>query len=1341
MSLVILRTCTEIRDASNRMEAGRTRPGAGRPLESFRSTPAYVLLGDPGAGKTTAFTRECNALGEAACFVTARDFLTFEPEDRPEWRGKTLFIDGLDERRAGSPDKRTPFDGIRRRLAKLGNPCFRLSCRTADWLGENDRTHLASVTPGNADVTVVRLDPLTDSDTRKILEARTDIPDASAFVATAKERGVDGLLRSPQSLGLLADVVTRGGTWPETRLETFAVACRHMAAEQNQNHRYAAPEPAVDSTLDAAGRMCAILLLTGASGFATDSYDADGDYLSPDQCAWDRDTCRHALSTKLFTGETETRRFTPVHRHLAEYIAARHIQRLITNGKELPWRRVLSLITGEDGAVVTQFRGLSAWLAALCPDARADLIERDPIGVVSYGDVRSFTPEEKRTLLVSLSREDERLRSATWTRAAVGALVTEDMESVLRNSLTSPSTKPYFTALVLHALTHGTPLPGLADLLFDMVYRGHRQLQLPCLMLDAFTHNCSDSTRDDKLERLLADLKSGRITDWNNELLGTVLTELYPRRIAAPEIWKYLSTTAQRYASGPFHHFWRCHLVENASDVAALLDAFVSRRHKLKQAVESQFLHDVPLKLLARGIEECGDTPDPARLCDWLTVDMFPDLRGDSTDSVRRIGSWLQRHPDILKAVIAEVARRPLDSMDTGQSWVDHIRYGAEFPSDYGLWCLQQAVSSDDISWTRHFLHSCCRSLAYQVHDRGLPLELLFERTQGSPRLRKELDGLLRCPVYFPDGLEERRRSREERKRNHVRWIAYVRSHKADLRRGECTVDILYQVGKAYFGSLIEASGASPQERIRNLFRNEQSLIDAALAGLRNTIGRVDVPAPAEIIGLIGSGQEYRLGLPFLAGLDELEPEAVLQLNDNQLRQALAFHHGATARRPGGHGSGWYRTLLERRAETVADVLVQCVAATLRRGQDDHSIVFQLLMDDHACVASHVAMRLLGGFPLRATIPQLQNLDHLLHAAYRHADRQSFLELIAERLSLSSMTVSQRVHWLAMGVIVCQNSYLDPLKDVLQRGEGRTSHLSEFLLRAGPTIDDLTVPALKYYISLLGSTLGRWVSNDSDIIATESASVAPCIYEMIQRLAMIPDLEASAALEELVADVALSSWRLNLVTARDRQRMVRRDAVYRHPTFDQVCHVLNDGSPANPGDLAALLVDRLDEIAASLRTRNSDEWRHYWNEDQYARPCKPKPENSCRKALLSVLQKRLPPSVDAQPEGMYASDRRADIRVACNGFHIPVETKRDNHRQLWSAIRSQLIEGYANDPATGGYGIYLVFWFGRGGTPRSPSGLRPAGPDELREQLEASLSEEQRRTISVRVVDVSPASP
>ncbi|MDE2864261.1 MAG: hypothetical protein OXR05_04115, partial [Gemmatimonadota bacterium] len=107
-------------------------------LADYRDAPAYVLLGEPGSGKTTAFEMECGADPEVGQPVSARDFAELDLTSHPEWRGKTLFIDGLDEMRTASGNWRRPLDAIRKRLERLGHPRFRLSCRAGEWLGEDD---------------------------------------------------------------------------------------------------------------------------------------------------------------------------------------------------------------------------------------------------------------------------------------------------------------------------------------------------------------------------------------------------------------------------------------------------------------------------------------------------------------------------------------------------------------------------------------------------------------------------------------------------------------------------------------------------------------------------------------------------------------------------------------------------------------------------------------------------------------------------------------------------------------------------------------------------------------------------------------------------------------------------------------------------------------------------------------------------------------------------------------------------------------------------------------------------------------------------------------------------
>ena len=275
---------------------------------------------------------------------------------------------------------------------------------------------------------------------------------------------------------------------------------------------------------------------------------------------------------------------------------------------------------------------------------------------------------------------------------------------------------------------------------------------------------------------------------------------------------------------------------------------------------------------------------------------------------------------------------------------------------------------------------------------------------------------------------------------------------------------------------------------------------------------------------------------------------------------------------------------------------------------------------------------------------------------------------------------------------------------------------------------------MELLIRLVGSYVGpdqrRGEDADDD---DEGELVGPemeaawLVYRLIQRLAASPTKESSDALGGLLHEPTLSGWHDELSRAQDTQRVIRRDAGYRHPDIGQVCRTLKDGTPANAADLTALVSPPARRASTEqIRTGNTDDWRQYWNEPHGQSPT-PKHEDRCRDMLLSALRQRLPQGVDAQPEGQYAHDNRADIRVSCRDFQVPVEVKRNmyrksRHRDLWSAMRNQLIAKYTSDPDTGEYGIYLVFWFGKKGTPSPPKGDPPANAKDLKERLEETLT-------------------
>lgn len=1315
MSLTVARTCTEL----HAPDEDQLRERDSRPLASYRDVPAYVLLGDPGAGKTTAFRTECEALGAEAFFITARDFTTFDPDDHPEWRSKTLFIDGLDEVRAGTQDARTPFDTIRAKLDKLGRPRFRMSCRHADWLGSNDRARLVSVSPHDSQVTVLGLDPLSETDVERIVYSRTDIHDANEFIRKAREIGLDGLLENPQTLLLLADGIVKEGAWPTSRLGLFDKACALTIRETNEEHSIAAHQ-LPSELLDVAGRLCALLTISGAVGYSLDPSHDDGAYLIPEQCECSRtDLVERALDTKLFTADSQGR-FVPVHRHIAEFLAAKYLAQAVRDG--LPARRVVALLTGFDGGVVTNLRGLSAWLAALCESTRRELIDRDPIGIISYGDVLRFSVEEKRLLLESLSSEASQIFSQEWTGWAIGSVATPGMEPVLKTILESCDSAEFaLIQLVLLSLQYGAPLPGIADTLLEMVYDKNCVLNHSWMALEAYIHNCLDkAVVTQRLMQLLKDTSDGNLTDYGNNLTAIALTHLYPLALSPAKIWNHLTESRSEHAAY-YRRFWRTYLIERSTeqDVAELLDGLSSRGSSLKAALENHHLKEAVVKLVARGIEAWGNTISTERLFAWLRVSILPRSNWTSEEAAHRIGAWFEQRPEKQKAIVSEYVTRSTGVILIAEIW--ELLHTTNLFSDFGTWCLDQAGTAKDRRVAHFYL---C-----QARDRGVPLEVLLERTNDSDLLRDVMGGLLVSPLqesYF-DSLRRQQSYWRNRERRRIDFVEVVRPHIDALIENRSDVGLLHQLAMAYFGLFSDVDGENPGQRIRSLFGEEKRLVDATLTGLRRTPLRADVPDPLDIVSQATTNEEYTIALPFLAGLDEMDDLA--QMNDRQLKQACAFQFSTLTN---GTARDRERRLLQVAPRIAAEVLVQHVRAKMRAGVYGDPIAERLADDEYAIVARHAALPLLRSFPVRCGQRQgLAMLDELLRAAILY-ERSAALTLISEKLSRTTMRDPQRVHWLASGAAADPDRYLVRLQQFVGCHERRVSMLESYVCRynAQPA-DQLPTPMLEWLIELFGSSVAR--SERAPSVRPSLRDPASQAHAMVRALADRPDCEAGDALARLTSSADLKPWRRYLTEALERQRVLRRDAEYSHPTVTDVCTTLKGGTPANAGDLAALLVQRLRELACRIRAGNTDDWKQYW--DQHSET--PKYEDQCRNALLSDLQLLLPQGIDARREGSYANDTRADIRIAYRGHEVPVEIKRSQHRQLWSAARNQLIAQYTIDPATGGYGIYLVFWFGKCHTQPPPSGSPPADAEDLRVRLQEPLSDAERRKISVVVIDVS----
>ena len=764
MNNIVPRTCIEIQFSDQDIHPNYTS------LREFRSSPAYVLLGDPGSGKSTEFCQEYSELAEEPELVTARDFLTLDLDSRPEWRGKTLFIDGLDEIRAGQANARTPFDEIRARLDRLGKPKFRISCREADWLGENDRAKLSMVSQDSR-VRTLRLNPLTDQDVEAILDGHPGINDAREFMEEALKRGIEGMLHNPQTLGLLADSVAQGGGWPESRLETFEKACRQMAREQNQEHKIPGHLPRPDEILEVSGYLCAIQLISGGAGWSIDTDGLSSDYIDLGACGnHPSGLLRLVLSTRLFRSEGQNR-FTAIHRHIAEFLGGRHLAKAI-NG-ELPAPRVLALITGGDGMVVTELRGLSAWLAAQSRDARRYLIERDPAGIGLYGDISGFSTDEKRKLIKALHREASDLGFSPTTAMAFGSLATPDIASAIGDELMATGRdhdRQMLVAFLLQVLQHGNPLPQLSETLIHVARDETRWPWVKQIAVSAFVRNCiDDAAKTEGLSQLLADIREGRLSDSANEILGLLLAELYPLQVTPAAVWDYLDVQANPTMSRAYRIFWKRKLInQSASDEAfQLLDNLTERLPDLQPSLAAHYMEDLPLEILTHVLEACGDLTPPATIYVWLDAVLSEDgrrFRRASSDCRNRIAVWLEQRPEVQKAVILEGAKR----WDSSHALMYRDRLcrlmcNADLPAGFGLWCLEQALETPRCQTAKLLLGWAVSASADGVGSEGLSLEIILESTQENPTLRAALEPLLVCNIsqeYF----ESRKLLREQQR-------------------------------------------------------------------------------------------------------------------------------------------------------------------------------------------------------------------------------------------------------------------------------------------------------------------------------------------------------------------------------------------------------------------------------------------------------------------------------------------------------------------------------------------------------------------------------------------------
>jgi hypothetical protein len=522
-------------------------------LASLRGRTASLILGEPGAGKSTALAGLRDSIvddGWHAELVDLRDCYSESSLERafdgiPRYLDdapRVLLLDSVDE----TPGLiRNYIRFLEQRVSGLVRAGWRVIavCRTAESVKALDAL-FDDLQEGAVHVLL----PLRRSDVRAV--AASEGIEPAPFLEAIGKRRLDSLAAVPFTLNLLCRIYEADAAFPASRESVFERAIGLIMAEDSVGNY--SPTPNVSSTAAftsqpvrtglAAERLAGFATFAETGGFAVSAIGEPSTGLLTEKVVGVEtidglsvelvnDDFQILLRSPLFADSgTNERQFA--HRRLRDFLAAKFLLR-----QRLERTQLTSLLTVADSETIPpQMVDVATWLVALDPVTFDWLVEADPLSLARnrIGDDLPEIAERLVMLLLLRSEEAERLLSWRDDLSGLGHSGLADQLSGIIDMTDSQQ------AVALRIL-RDSYVDGLEPLLLSMIGDSSRPIRIRELAVDAL------ESRPDLLATLDLAADEFFAGDSFAELRGRLLNAAWPASLSNERMISLLVRQSKSY--------------------------------------------------------------------------------------------------------------------------------------------------------------------------------------------------------------------------------------------------------------------------------------------------------------------------------------------------------------------------------------------------------------------------------------------------------------------------------------------------------------------------------------------------------------------------------------------------------------------------------------------------------------------------------------------------------------------------------------------------------------------------------------------------------------------------